>query len=635
MRLKGHWSPKGGLLEAQGSLWVAHHIQGQTDIPLTGTIIGTSSLRKTKRGPLLEAQLQSSNLKIFEQAMGHASMQLSFDFQNALKFEALIDSAHTALSLKGKLTRDQRWAPLSLSIRQMPLRMLSPLIAKDFSHISGTLDGDLTLSGYIYNPDIEGLMEINQGRARFDYMQTDLYYQGTLKLSGKKVLLENLKVADEFEQPITLRGMIVHHGFNVPLEVFASVSLDNVHVLNTYTLPPDGKYYGQAYVSGDLSVRGTPEDLYFSGQISSQPGTYIYGLYTDEETTTSFIEFVESSSKPRARSKTDTLDRTLSYTLDIAVDNSSSIALISSPDEDPALVFSGQGRIDVERTRAQDYIFHGNLQLSDGKYSFSSGFLQKKFDILFGSSLSWQGDPTQPNLALSMQYRAQVSTAPIATFSTTASSSNTYIDAQVDMYITGDLLQPILTFDLNIPDNDQTHNFLQYLATNPEEKRRQIINLLLFNRFAPVASFGLGASDSQRDALVSNLDDALLTTFVNEFLAELDERLLLDIDLARQTMSVSYSFMQGRLQLLQETRFTQTQQSQNDPLSILGIWNIDYALSRQKNWYLRAYFDPRNTQRIIGNNAGGRVSLRHSQRFGHIFRRKRPKKHYSTKHKSF
>ena len=626
LQLRGNWSPKGGKLEVQGSVPVVSRMLKKFNVPLKGTVVGRSTLQKTAQGLLLQAQIQSSDLQIFEQPLGRTSVHAAFDFKDALKFKVLVDSADASLSLEGMLTRAQQLKATSLRAHKVPLKLFTPLIERDFSGISGTLGGELTFSGSIYDPDIYGEIKIHEGRALFDYMQTNLYYQGSLQLSGKKILLQNLEVEDEQGQPIQFRGMVVHHGFEA-LEVFASVSLENVHVLNTYTLPLDGNYYGQAYVSGELNVRGTLEDLYFSGKISSQPGTYIYGLYVDEEALqTSLIEFTSLSDMLRTMPRSDQLDRVLAYKLEVELDNHSYIALISSPEADPSLIFTGQGRVDIERTREQQYILHGTLQLSKGKYSFSSGLLQKKFDILAGSSLSWQGAPSQPTLSLSMRYREQVSISPIATFSTTSSSSNTYIDAQVDMHITGDLLQPILTFDLNIPDNNQTHNFLQYLATNPDEKRRQIIHLLLFNRFAPVADFGLGATESQREALVSNLDDALITEFVNEFLAELDDRLFLDIDLTRQTMSVSYSFMEGRLQLLREAYFTQSQQPQNDPLSIIGVWNIDYALSQKRNWYLRAYFNPRNTQDIEGSNINGRVSLRHSQRFGKLFQSIRRKK---------
>jgi hypothetical protein len=168
--------------------------------------------------------------------------------------------------------------------------------------------------------------------------------------------------------------------------------------------------------------------------------------------------------------------------------------------------------------------------------------------------------------------------------------------------------------------------FESLIKRNEQELNRQVFSLLVLGSFSPSNSFsGIGGSTSN----VSQL----LTNQLGNWLSQVDENLVIDIDLngldkdALNTFNLrlSYTLLDGRLRISRDGSMTNMQGNSNNPQNvsnIAGEWTIEYLLSAEGKFRLKLY--NKNNQNQLMNNfttnnyTSAGFSILHTQSFNNI-----------------
>ena len=261
----------------------------------------------------------------------------------------------------------------------------------------------------------------------------------------------------------------------------------------------------------------------------------------------------------------------------------------------------------------------GVYEIQEGGYEMSVSLLKRRFDIQKGSTITWTGEPTAATLNITAIYKTNA--APIDLVEQQiASSSQTEINQYKQripfntlLMLKGELMKPEITFDIATEESlstvstivlETTRTKLDQLRTEPSEMNKQVFALLLLNRFVGENPFqsqsGLSAATMAKQSVSRILSDQLNNlagSLINGVDINFDfestedyssgtrnERTDLNVD-------ISKSLLNDRLKVTVGSNFgIEGDARQNEDMTnIAGDVRLDYALSRDGRYTLRAY----------------------------------------------
>ena len=140
---------------------------------------------------------------------------------------------------------------------------------------------------------------------------------------------------------------------------------------------------------------------------------------------------------------------------------------------------TGNGFINLGVNAADEVYMFGDYTLSQGDYLFTlQNFVNKKFEIENGAAMVWDGNPYTAQIDLTALYKVNTNIRDLAP------EYNRKTNVECSMLMSGDLLQPKIDFDIQIPKADDLINRILEERTNTVEKKtQQFLSLLVLNSF--------------------------------------------------------------------------------------------------------------------------------------------------------
>jgi hypothetical protein len=173
----------------------------------------------------------------------------------------------------------------------------------------------------------------------------------------------------------------------------------------------------------------------------------------------------------------------------------------------------------------------------------------------------------------------------------------------------GELLKPVISFDISLPEDQlslwpEVDNKLQQMRSDESEVNKQVFALLLLNRFVSENPFQSAAGNTDAAMLARQSASKILSDQLNQLAGSLIKGVDLSFDLNSEedystgqaqsqtqlTVGVSKSLFSDRIRVSVGSNFQleQTNPGQNAS-SIAGDVNVDYRLSKDGRYMLRAY----------------------------------------------
>src|SRR5690606_16754527 len=262
----------------------------------------------------------------------------------------------------------------------------------------------------------------------------------------------------------------------------------------------------------------------------------------------------------------------------------------------------------------------GRYEISEGAYEMSFNFIRRKFDIKKGSYIIWNGEPTDANINVTAVYTAN--TAPIDLVGNqlggvSAAVRNTYkqrLPFETELKMSGELLKPAITFDIVLPEGNYSVSSdivetsrakLAELRQQPSELNKQVFALLLLNRFIGENPFASEAGSASAETLARQSVSKILSQQLNDLAGDLISGVELDFDLESTedyttgqredrtdlNVGVSKRLLNDRLKVTVGSSFglEGPQQENQDATNIAGDVSIDYQLTKDGRYMVRAY----------------------------------------------
>ena len=526
------------------------------------------------------------------------------------------------------------------------LKIISPILKGVISDISGTVDGDLSITGSLSDLRLRGEANITKGEFKVDYLGSVYRFNDKIYFTEDQIKFKNTIMTDVNGNSGMVKGGIYYDGFKSFLVDIKGV-FKNFRVLNTNE-NDNSLFYGTANVTGDFSLFGPFDDLEIRANGKSEKDTKIFIPLTGNEDvmTKDYIVFVPKKDTT-LRINTDSLDKSrirMFFNLEITPDAYTEIIFDKRTGD--IIRGRGEGNIELRYDTKGDMSMFGNYTISEGWYNFTllSGIIPKEFRIEKGSNISWNGEPYDGILDIKARYHLDASLKPlfIDTLLRSRPDLQRYYPTDVVLGVKGNLMSPLISMDIDIlryPSDPQlstvVSDFEAKIKTNDQELNRQVFSLIMLKSFtAPNSSIGVSSIGA---VSVSEL----LTGQLSHFLSQADQNLEVNLNLnnldkdALNTLNVrlSYTTMAGRLKITRNGNFQNTQASSKANISnIAGEWTVEYLLSQDGNFRMKLFNKISNNALISSTgttNTSAGLSLMHVQSFDSfrdLFGRRRRKK---------
>ena len=475
---------------------------------------------------------------------------------------------------------------------------LSPFLPNTIlSNLEGLLSGDLSLSGDPFQPKFNGDLSLNNGELKLTEYNTRFKVNGNLVVKDDAIEISNGNFLDELNNIGIINGYYHHDNFidyalNISLEIDEPIMVMN----NTFSENP--YYYGKVFMTGsaDISYDSIENLSIYVNAITDKSTSINIPLYGSSEVVLhDFITFISKDSNNTLVSKKSIFSKDkMNIDIDLEITDQAEVMLIFDDLVGDEMKSSGQGNIQLNIDQNYDLTMYGNYVINKGEYVFTlKDFVNKKFDLKKGGTLTWLGDPYNAKIDLSARYPLRTSLYNIMPEIDRENWKHKSI-VDVDIELENNLMNPDIQFSIDIPNgNESVKTALKRVLSNTEELNKQVFSLLILNQFITPNHLNLGNNvksyDISTSEVLSNQLGNMISSFTDEF--DIGFNYTLGNQLSNEELSVAMSTQQFNDRLSVETNLGMSQSnsiSQN-PNSFIGDVNVEYKLNSKGNIRVHAY----------------------------------------------
>ncbi|MDQ6756573.1 MAG: translocation/assembly module TamB domain-containing protein, partial [Bacteroidota bacterium] len=653
----------------------------QTDSLLVdGAMNGNILLKNYKTQPTFTSNLTVNNLSIFKDTLGNVIAQINNNTANTFNANIALSGRGNNVTATGnyfvKPGNNSNY-DFNINIARLQMKALEGPSFGAIRNSSGTLSGNISLKGTIDKPNILG--KINFQNTAFNVTALNSYFKvndESVTIDNKGIGFDTFTIQDTADNDLVIDGRVnttdfKNYAFNL------TVNANNFQAINT-TKKDNKIFYGKMVLTTALNIKGTNDEPIIDGALTVNDKTKFSVVLPQAEqgmvAREGIVRFVDLDAIPEDSLfmlPYDSLNvsRLVGYDIstNITIDRNAEFNLIVDAANGDFINMKGEGLLNAGIDPSGKITLTGSYELDEGSYEISFNFLKRKFDVQKGSRIVWTGEPTNANIDVSAVYIANASPLDLVQnqlSNPTTVLKNTYLQKlpfQVWLTMRGELLKPVITFDVQLPEDKNyivdksiiatVENKLAQLREEPGEINKQVFALLLLNRFVNENPFdnsngGLDATEFARQSVSKLLTDQLnnlaggliagvdlnfnLTTASDYTTGEKRNRTDFNVGLSKQLLGNRLRITVGSNFELEGPRPTNQITNNN---KIAGNIAIDYNLSRDGRYMIRAYrkneYEGVIEGYIIETGLGFIINVDYNH-FKEIFKRSKTKKDTKT-----
>ncbi|WP_240032180.1 translocation/assembly module TamB domain-containing protein [Psychroflexus aestuariivivens] len=421
------------------------------------------------------------------------------------------------------------------------------------SNIRGLVSGNVDVSGQINDPEFDGELNLDKAGLNVPYLNIDYDFaeNSKVKFNRKEFVFDNIEIIDtKYETKGILSGSITNQAFS-KWNLDLNISSDNLLALDT-KFEDGALYYGTAFIDGNAQISGPTDELVIDVEARTQENTVFKIPLDDSETLgdNSFVYFLSLEDKLRQEEGNqirikDVKGVSLNFNLDITRD--AEVEIVVDQINGSSLKGRGAGTLLIEINTNGKFNMYGDFVAYEGEYNFKySGLVQKKFQVVPGSNLTWNGDPVRANIDVQAKYVTEANPSILLE----NPSINREIPVEVMINLNGQIIQPDITFDLNYPNlSSVVKSELEYRVQGRENTELQALSLVTQGTFYSQAGIG-------QNAITGNLIERA-SGIVDDIIKDEDNKFKLGLNYQQNDRTLNQNNMADRVGLSIKTQISE------------------------------------------------------------------------------
>jgi len=409
-----------------------------------------------------------------------------------------------------------------VEIERFPFVAASPFVKDYISNIVGKISGKAKITGSSEKPIINaGFKFVRSGFKLID-LNTFYTFTDSLFIENSKISFRKMKINAGRNSYAWISGLISHKDFS---DFNLNINVDARHFKVLDTKQTDSSYfYGKVYVTGGVRVAGPIEDMNIDVKLKTGRGTRFYlPLSTSSEASeNNFITFTNKDTTTVKEKEEYTVDLSgMNINVDLEIEPEAELQVIMDETVGDALKAQGTGDLNIKVDKAGDIFIYGLYTVSRGSYLFTlQNLINKKFAVNKGSTIRWTGDPLDAIMDMKAAYK--IKKVPLYDLMVDQAYRELRTDVECNLTMLGSLLSPDIVFGLSVPDaKEPIPSNINNLTTS--DLNRQLLSLLILNKFQPLPGLQSSAGDAGGASAVSNNAMELLSNQLSNWLSQISD----------------------------------------------------------------------------------------------------------------
>ena len=653
------------------------NIAQKSNLQIGGKINGNALITDLMKSMKFTSDLTVDNFTFQKDTVGNLKIKVDNQITSTYTAKVELTGFENQVNLDGNYKTSNSSFDLNLDLKKLNVKSIQGFSFGNITESTGFLNGNLKIIGTTDKPKIIGDLKFNE--VGFKVKQLNANFKSMndkITFSENTILLDNFIIKDELDNDLAINGKINSENFtNLGFDL--KVDADNFKAVNSKAKDND-LYYGELYLDNHLTLKGTLDNPNVEGTIKINKDTKFTIVLPQDDPSIAdrqgIVEFIDQD-QPKLFTKvslnkemSQTLVKGINASVNIEVDKEAELSMIIDKANGDFLKLKGEAQLTGGIDPSGKTTLTGRYELAEGSYEMSFNLIKRKFDIKKGSYLLWTGEPTTAEINITAVYKTE--TAPIDLLNDqlgnlTPEARNTYkqrIPFETELKMNGDLLKPDITFDIILPEGNNsvsgdiitaTQAKLVQLRQEPDELNKQVFALLLLNRFVGENPFSSESGGTSASLLARESASKVLSQQLNNFAGDLIKGFELNFDLNSSedytsgqkenktdlNVGLSKKLLNDRLKVTVGSNFgiEGAKQENQQTNNIAGDISADYQLSKDGRYKIRAYrknkYQVALQGQVIETGVGFIITIDYNK-FREIFQKNKTKEQPKIKKKT-
>ncbi len=594
-----------------------------------GRLNGSISIDKIFKQLYVSANLKATDVKLGTDTVGTINLigfydgamkQINLDPQTGIYRDNSFVTAAGYVSFDS--TTNQK-IDGTMSFKNAKVAWSSPFLIGIFSHLGGVVNGEIKITGKSYAPEINGLLNLNNGALRLDYMGCNYTIPSAqVKITNRRISWGTMQIFDSYHNVCYASGHFSHDLFS-NMKMHIKLQSEKFEVMNL-TANDNNLFYGKL-IGGMDSFKITGPFNYiklhaYNAYPAGKSHIYIPLPSSGDISTYSYVSFKsygKSQDKPKHISPYK-----LELNIDANLNELADMTIVLDPSTGDEITAKGEGNVQLSIPASNDIRITGLCNINEGTYDLTlTKLYHRQFILNRGSTISFQGPFMETVMNMNATYSRKARLYDLLTPDEIKALDPTEVpDAKAPqtvnilMHMTGPLRNLAFTYDFDLPDKRSigTYAYTKLYRINQDDRQKtdQVGSFLLINTFLPSDGLGNNAGSALGNNIgqyVSGQLSAGLTNLVTKMTG--DKKLNVDVlyntynfnDQVQNSIynrntvkvGVSHPFLNDRLTV--EVGSTSdwgrpvAANSTSTNFNVTGDFRIQYNLSDKRNIRLNAF----------------------------------------------
>jgi translocation and assembly module TamB len=601
-----------------------------------GTLDGQILLYNLAKQPLFSGDVTISNLNFKGDTVGNVIVKAKNTTPDIINADILLTGRGNHATVKG----DFYLKPVNgndfqfkLALDTLNMASIEGATMGAIKNASGRITGKFDVSGSFSKLNVNGGLNFKQTAFNVSMLNSYFHIEDeTVAVNNEGIRFDSFTLEDSAKNKAILNGMIYTTDF-AKYRFDLSVRANEFTAMNS-TKQQNRLYYGKLIFSSNMKLKGTAENPIVDGNITIADKTNVTVVLPQQDPSVEkregIVQFVNMNAPEndtlfmKMKAGFDSLNKSplsgIDLSANVEIKKEAIFSLIVDEGNGDFIRMQGEGLLTGGIDPSGKTTLSGSYEIKSGAYELSYNMLKRKFEIQEGSKIVWNGEPTKADLDVTAIYKVKAAPMDLVKNQITeeeATTRNAYLQRlpfKVLLKLQGELMQPQVSFDIQLPEESNeiskgtatTINYrLDQLRQEPSELNKQVFALLLLNRFIGENPFESSAGGLTAGALARQSASKLLTEQLNKLASDLIQGVDINFDVAsfddystgsaqtRTDMNVALSkrLMNDRLTVTVGSNFELegSQNSGRNSNNIAGNVAVDYSLSQDRRYMLRAY----------------------------------------------
>jgi hypothetical protein len=472
-----------------------------------GTVDGNALIKRVNNTYGIVADAKISNLLVREVPVGDVTIKATNPETSRFDLEVNLSGPGNNLTAAGYfMARDgDNTISVKTAIQSLSMKTIEAFSMGQISESAGTLSGDLTIQGVATAPDITGTLVLNDVFVKPAVLNNRLHLRNeTIQFKPGGIYFSSFTFYDTDQNKATIDGSIQMKKLS---DFIFALQVNATDFLLLNTTARDNEYtYGRMILDSRINISGPMALPVVSGSVRIKRGSNFTFVVPEERLTTDRGEDVVEFNTPETMSPIFYRDvkpevqatRFKGFDLSaiIEIDKQATLRLLMDPSSTDSLVVRGEAALSFSIDRSGKMSLTGAYNLDEGSYLVSlESIAKRKFDILPGSTITWNGDPLDAVISINARYAVRAAPYDLVAFQMsglTPTESGGYKQQYpfwVLLKLRGEILQPVISFEIQLPPDEKgilggaVNQKLTLLNEDVSALNKQVFALLVLGRF--------------------------------------------------------------------------------------------------------------------------------------------------------